>query len=100
MEDISRMMARRRREEFAAFIESVYPKERVRELLEMFEDRTKDKQIKELVSPDATVPTIYEYLVGIAWYYFSGKKIDLLGSYNLTLSCLLYTSWNLTAPMA
>ena len=86
MEDISRMMARRRREEFAAFIESVYPKERVRELLEMFEDRTKDKQIKELVSPDATVPTIYEYLVGIAWYYFSGKKIDLLGSYNLTLS--------------
>ena len=48
----------------------------------MFEDRTKDKQIKELVSPDATVPTIYEYLVGIAWYYFSGKKIDLLGSYN------------------
>ncbi|HJB08583.1 MAG TPA: AlwI family type II restriction endonuclease [Candidatus Enterocloster faecavium] len=86
MGDISRMMARQRRKEFAAFVESVYPKERVRELLGLFEDRTKDKQIKELVSPDATVPTIYEYLVGIAWYYFSGKKIDLLGSYNLTLS--------------
>ena len=43
-------------------------------------------EIKNLVSPDSTVPTIYEYIVGIAWYYFSGKKIDLLDSYNLTLS--------------
>lgn len=43
-------------------------------------------RIKDIVSPDATVPTIYEYVVGIAWYYFSGKRVDILSSYNLTLS--------------
>ena len=32
------------------------------------------------------MPTIYEYVVGIAWYYFSGKRVDILSSYNLTLS--------------
>ena len=32
------------------------------------------------------MPTIYEYIVGIAWYYFTGKKINLLESYNLTMS--------------
>ena len=52
----------------------------------MFRDRNNDKQLKCVVSSDATVPTIYEYIVGIAWYYFSGKRIDLLSSYNLTLS--------------
>ena len=39
-----------------------------------------------MVSTDATVPTIYEYIVGIAWYYFSGERINLLKSFNLTLS--------------
>ena len=39
-----------------------------------------------LSSPDAAVPTIYEYVVGLAWYYFSNKTIDLLQSFNLTLS--------------
>ena len=52
----------------------------------MFSDRSNDGKIKEEVYPDATVPTIYEYIVGLAWYYFSNKRIDLLNSFNLTLS--------------
>lgn len=86
IEDIPRIVADRRRKEFTQFIARVYPADKVKELLVMFGDRTNDKQLKDIVCSEATVPTIYEYIVGIAWYYFSGKKIDLLSSYNLTLS--------------
>lgn len=86
IDEIPKIVAGRRRKEFAGFVEEVYPEKRIKSLLAMFGDRSNDKKLKDIVSPDATVPTIYEYIVGIAWYYFSGKKIDLLSSYNLTLS--------------
>lgn len=86
MTDISGIVAERRRKEFAQFIAGKYPVGNVKALLGMFGDRKNDKKIREIVSPDATVPTIYEYVVGIAWYYFSGRKADLLASFNLTLS--------------
>lgn len=86
IEEIPVIVADKRRKEFADFVEKNYPAEKVKEILGLFSDRSNDKQIKDIVSPDATVPTIYEYVVGIAWYYFSGKKIDILSSYNLTLS--------------
>ena len=55
-------------------------------MLYKFSDRTKDEEIKKIVSEEASVSTIYEYIVGIAWYYFSNKTINLLESYNLSLS--------------
>lgn len=85
-EDISRMMEERRKLEFAAHVEKHYPEERVMELLGLFSNRENDAKIKKEVSTEATVPTIYEYIIGLAWYYFSNKRIDLLGSFNLTLS--------------
>lgn len=86
IKEIPIIVADKRRKEFAEFIDKNYPVDKVKNILSLFSDRTNDKQIKNLVSPDATVPTIYEYIVGIAWYYFSGKRIDILRSYNLTLS--------------
>lgn len=86
IEQISEKVATNRKYEFAEFIKNRYPLEKVKELLGLFSDRSNDSQLKEYVSSDATVPTIYEFVVGIAWYYFAGKKIDLLSSYNLTLS--------------
>ena len=86
MEQISKEVATNRKREFAEFIRNKYPLEKVKELLCLFSNRSNDSQLKEYVSSDATVPTIYEFVVGIAWYYFAGKRIDLLSSYNLTLS--------------
>lgn len=86
IKEIPVIVADKRRKEFAEFIDKNYPSEKVKNILALFRDRNNDKKIKNMVSLDATVPTIYEYMVGIAWYYFSGKKIDILGSYNLTLS--------------
>ncbi|RHO38895.1 AlwI family type II restriction endonuclease [Dorea sp. AM13-35] len=86
IEEIPVMVADKRRKEFAEFIDKNYPAEKVKEILGLFSNRSNDKFIKDIVSLDATVPTIYEYVVGIAWYYFSGKIVDILSSYNLTLS--------------
>ena len=86
IEKIPEIVVERRKNEFREFVHAHYPPERVNALLGLFSDRSNDGAIKEAVSPDATVPTIYEYVVGLAWYYFSNKSIDLLGSYRLTLS--------------
>lgn len=86
IEAISKVLSDKRRKTFEDFIEVNYPKDQVKQLLTMFSDRRNDSIIKSIVCQDATVPTIYEYIVGIAWYYFSNKKIDLLSSLNLTLS--------------
>ncbi len=86
LKEIPEIMKIRRNHEFKAYIETEYPESKVKELLALFSDRSNDREIRKRVNPDATVPTIYEYLVGIAWFYFSNKRIDLLDSYNLNLS--------------
>ena len=72
--------------DFIEHINSKYPKEKIIELLPLFSDRKKDAQIKKVVNDAASVPTIYEYIIGIAWYYISNKKFDLYNSLNLTLN--------------
>ena len=72
--------------EFINHINAKYPKEKIMELLPLFSDRKNDSRIKKEVNDAATVPTIYEYIVAIAWYYISNKDFDLYGSMNLTLN--------------
>lgn len=73
-------------DDFKKYIETNYPKEKVIELLGLFSDRNNDSRIMSEVNPASTVPTIYEYIVGIAWYYLSNKNFDLYSSLNLTLN--------------
>lgn len=67
-------------------IEAKYPLNKTIELLKMFSDRSNDHRIKSIVNDSATVPTIYEYMVAVAWYYISGKTISVYDSLNLTLN--------------
>ena len=67
-------------------IEEKYPKEKTLEILRMFSDRKNDAKIRKEVNDEAPVPTIYEYMVAIAWYYISGKQISVYDSLNLTLN--------------
>ena len=84
--DVKRLLDNKKSADFMAHINEKYPRDKVMEILPMFSDRSKDGQIKNLVNDAATVPTIYEYIVGIAWYYISNGEFDLYSSLNLTLN--------------
>lgn len=86
IENIANNIQDKRKKEFENYIKERYPINVVKNLLGKFADRANDTEIKKIVSEDASIPTIYEYIVGIAWYYFSNKTINLLDSYNLSLS--------------
>jgi hypothetical protein len=72
--------------DFIHHINQKYPKKKVLELLKMFDNRSNDLIIKDYVNPEATVPTIYEYLNALAWYYLSKEKFNVYDSLNLTLN--------------
>ena len=58
------------------------------ELLDCFEKRD-DKRIEELVTDEATIPTIFEYILGIIWYKLSERQGNILDFMNLSLEANL-----------
>lgn len=85
-DDVSEALLREKREKFESHIRDKYPKEEILNLLKLFTNRNNDNLIKQKVNEDASVPTIYEYVVGIAWYYISNEKISVYDSLRLTLN--------------
>lgn len=69
---------------FRDFIKTEFPKEKILEILPLFSNRD-DEKIQEQVSKSATVPTIFEYIIAIAWYYISSENFYITKSLNLTL---------------
>ena len=70
---------------FSTMLHRKFPVETIKKLLEMVEDRANDAEVQKLVTDNADVPTIFEYLVGLAWYYVSGEQGDVLEYMNLSL---------------
>ena len=58
------------------------------ELLNCFETRD-DKRIEELVTDDAAIPTIFEYILGIIWYKVSERQGNILDFMKLSLEANL-----------
>ena len=58
------------------------------ELLNCFEKRN-DKRIEELVTDEATIPTIFEYILGIIWYKVSERQGSILDFMKLSLEANL-----------
>lgn len=71
-------------DKFRSLISQKFPKEKIMEILPLFSER-KDSEIHHLVSEYATIPTIFEYIVGIAWYHISNENFSISKSLNLTL---------------
>lgn len=57
-------------------------------LLDDFETRN-DDEINQLVTDNADIPTIFEYVLGIVWYKVSGRKGKLLHYLKLSLDANL-----------
>lgn len=85
-EEVKHQLHSQKDKEFKRFVESNFPKEKVLNILALFADRTNDEKIKQMVETDASVPTIYEYIVGLAWYYISDTDYNLYDSYNLSMN--------------
>lgn len=58
------------------------------ELLNCFETRD-DKRIEEIVTDEATIPTIFEYVLGIIWYKVSERQGNILDFMKLSLEANL-----------
>ena len=69
---------------FNKLIDDRFSKETLITLFNHFESRN-DDEIRTLVTDNADIPTIFEYVLGIAWYVISDRKGDVLDYMNLSL---------------
>ena len=82
---IKEILKKERYKHFGRLLNDAFSPSQVAHLIEMLEERNNDKDIQALVSTNADVPTIFEYLVALAWYYISDCKGDVLDYMNLSL---------------
>ena len=68
-------------------------------ILDLIKDR-KDSEILNLVSDNADVPTIFEYIIGIVWYRISNKEGNILKYMNLSLDADLLPKTHAGGGMA
>ena len=73
---------------FNNLIENKFSDEILLKLLEYFEKR-EDKEIEKLVTDEATIPTIFEYILGIIWYKVSKFEGNILEYMKLSLEANL-----------
>lgn len=83
--NIKQFVADKQEREFREFVEQEFGITKVSEVLSFISQRN-DKKVQELVTDNALVPTIFEYILAIAWYYISDKKFQLRKSMQLTFS--------------
>lgn len=73
-----------RYERLDRLIQEKFSKDRLLELFTCFENRN-DEEIRRMVTDNADIPTIFEYILAIAWYVLSGRQGDVLEYMNLSL---------------
>lgn len=86
VENVKVKLINRNNDMFKKFIQKEFPLDKTIKILEMFSDRSNDSKVKKMVGSEAGVPTIYEYIIGIAWYHLSDEEYDLFSSFNLTMN--------------
>lgn len=79
---------RKRYERFLALIETKFTNENLLLLLDYFNERN-DAEINKIVTENADIPTIFEYILGIIWYKISGETGKILDYLKLSLDANL-----------
>lgn len=69
---------------FNRLIDERFDRDTLIRLLHHFEERN-DGEIRRLVTDNADIPTIFEYILGVVWYVISGREGDVLEYMNLSL---------------
>ena len=73
---------------FNTLIDNKFTDSVLLELITCFEERN-DKRIEELVTDEATIPTIFEYILGIIWFKVSERQGNILDFMKLSLEANL-----------
>jgi hypothetical protein len=73
LSNISRLINNKREQEYRDFIDSHFSKEKTIKILSNIVAKEYDEVFK-LVTDNATIPTIFEYILTISWYHISEKK--------------------------
>ncbi len=87
-QQVKKYIENERLHRFSDLINNKFPDRILIELLSCFEERN-DKRIEYLVTDDATIPTIFEYILAIIWYKVSEKKGNILDFMKLSLDANL-----------
>ena len=82
--DVQAFVDGERYERFNAMIDNKFTDENIIALMTAFEDR-RDGDIQSMVTNNADIPTIFEYVLAIAWYKISGRQGKILDYMNLSL---------------
>lgn len=82
--DIQDFVEKERYARFNQMIDARFTDEVLVNLMTMFENRN-DNDIQAIVTNNADVPTIFEYVLAIVWYKISGRQGKVLEYMNLSL---------------
>lgn len=88
IEDAFDEVERIRYSRFKELINKKFQNDKLLTLLTDFENRN-DDEINNLVTDNADIPTIFEYILGIIWYKCCGQKGKILDYLNLSLDANL-----------
>lgn len=73
------------KEKLKTLIDTHFSKAQIIEILKLFEDRKNDNIILDKTTTEATIPTIFEYIIAIAWHYIDDENLDRILCAGLSL---------------
>lgn len=97
--EIHTLISDERYKRFHKILSDKFDRKNLINLLDNFESRN-DKEIYKSVTDDATVSTIFEYVLAIIWYEISGRQGDVLKFMNLSLTAELMPKSHATGGYA
>lgn len=84
LNDAYRIVNENRYQRFNQLIDEKFTDENLVTLLNLFETRN-DNEIRNMVTDNADIPTIFEYIIGIIWYKVSDRQGNILDYMKLSL---------------
>jgi hypothetical protein len=99
IEDVRIIIEDERYKRFNYLVDTKFTDEKILLLLDYFEKR-KDADIRNMVTDNADVWTIFEYVLGIIWYKISGKEGKILDYLKLSLDADLLPKTHATGGQA
>ena len=84
LQDASELLERQRYIRLQHLIDSKFTDEQILQILNLIAVR-EDSEIQKLVTDNADIPTIFEYVLGILWYKVSHRKGKILDYMKLSL---------------